>query len=325
MACFGESNLRIIDVEGRGKCAYATKAIAQGEIILREPPFIIIGIDAITSEVTELSAKYPSIDSQLFSYYLEYERMTPEQQAILFEFYSPTDSAKANNMRFQLLDIDSFADNFDIEMFIKVAMALHYNGAEVTPPPPDGSSNSIEYGIGLYPVACKISHSCDSNCGWYLNGEKWRVVQSLIDIDEGAEITVDYSMELLNLVPTILRREHLKDHFDCACARCNSDGGDETRRVNCCSNNQDGKICPGFHLIRQNTLEESPVFLACEACHSEAPDDFASRMLQWESSLASQVDYYDEALDDVLSDQSSHDLSFYDIKPDDIETLHCFS
>ena len=52
----------------------------------------------------------------------------------VFEFYCPSDSIKANEVRMNLLQVaDDISSELDVELFIKVAMAFHYNGAEVTP------------------------------------------------------------------------------------------------------------------------------------------------------------------------------------------------
>ena len=147
----------------------ALKDFKQGEIIMAEPLLLLVSNDEVSTnlEVLKLSTLYPSIDPQLFAYYCIYKRQMPDIQQRINDFYSGVDMDPHNPLRLRIhadLSNEDLNSDLNVEEFVQIAMIFHYNGAEVTPPPPDGSSDSIYLGIGLFPYACRISHSCDTAC-----------------------------------------------------------------------------------------------------------------------------------------------------------------
>jgi hypothetical protein len=235
---------------------------------MAEPPLTLVSSDALAvPEVLKLSLLFPDIDPQLLAYYIDFKSQMEDVRKTIFEFYSPVDCEMGQDMIAALNKMNDIRDHIDVDEFVKVALVYHYNGAEVTPPPADGSSDSVCMGFGLFPHACRIAHSCMSTSCWYLNNDGWRIVAAICDITAGEEVTVDYTMEALILTPTILRREHLREHFYCMCLRCCSPEGDEMRQFHCSSIETESKRpCAGFHRVCQATTSSNASVLPCNAC-----------------------------------------------------------
>jgi hypothetical protein len=325
------------DQIGRGM--RAKRNFFQGEIILQEPPLVFIRSDVVLGEeMAELASLHPSIDIQLFIYYDYYKKQSLEMRSRIDDFYSGHErssaSAVASSIREALVE-EGLESIVDVEDFVRIAMIFHYNGAEITPPPADGSSDSVNLGIGLFPIACRISHSCSASTCWYSNDDGWRVVQAIVDIPANAEVTVDYTMEGLLLTPTFQRLQYLSTHFICQCERCNNPLGDDTRQFRCISTScydspsLSASACPGHHRPVINSTG-SDDFLPCDVCSALSTPAYTYQMLCAENELAATVDTLLEAVtqeeysytDDApinhtitnltcpLSFSSSHYLSF---------------
>ncbi|KAL6062168.1 SET domain-containing protein [Balamuthia mandrillaris] len=73
-------------------------------------------------------------------------------------------------------------------------------------------------GVGLYPQAALINHSCQPNCVSLFVGASFHL-RSIVDINEGDEITLNY-VHIGD--PTEQRRKALREtfFFECQCTRC---------------------------------------------------------------------------------------------------------
>lgn len=76
-----------------------------------------------------------------------------------------------------------------------------------------------EAGIGCYPRAALINHSCEPNCIQRFDHHANIVIRAVTDIPRGAELTISYT-DTGN--PTWYRQQELlrSYHFHCTCSRC---------------------------------------------------------------------------------------------------------
>eukprot|EP01127_Copromyxa_protea_P016430 TRINITY_DN4885_c0_g1_i1.p1 TRINITY_DN4885_c0_g1~~TRINITY_DN4885_c0_g1_i1.p1 ORF type:complete len:483 (+),score=97.88 TRINITY_DN4885_c0_g1_i1:77-1450(+) len=86
-------------------------------------------------------------------------------------------------------------------------------------------------GLGLFPVASLVSHSCFPNAVYETVGTKI-FFTAISQIPAGTPITVSY---INPHQPRADRREQLKNlfHFDCKCKRCHIDSRDHSRAFYC--------------------------------------------------------------------------------------------
>jgi len=74
-------------------------------------------------------------------------------------------------------------------------------------------------GRWIFPTFSFLSHSCLSNCRFFIHAGEQVVVRAQTDISEGSEVTISYTDPFPG---NIVRRENIKDlwYFECSCPRC---------------------------------------------------------------------------------------------------------
>ena len=90
-------------------------------------------------------------------------------------------------------------------------------------PHPDFINETRTVGDGLYPTACLLNHSCDSNVYKYFSGSTI-VVLAAKNIEMGDEVTEGYFPHV-QVCPRDERRGWLAEHylFLCQCPACQVD------------------------------------------------------------------------------------------------------
>ena len=319
------TDLVIRHISNRGNVLITTKAIQCGNTIVIEEPTVIIPFkfgeyDTDTSSLTSVG-----IDPEIvyrFNYFLT---LSPSKRKEILSFYCPLESIWSKKLR-NIISESSIIEESNVEDFIKLATVLNFNSVAVNPQPLDGSTDTpICLGSGLFPLCCRMSHSCNPNCYWYSAQNGNRVVRCIRDIAFNEELTIDYLAEEEILQPTIIRQGILFRlyEFTCQCELCTEEGGDRLRQFNCMTH----PTCLGTHKVYQDyTIDALPKFLPCNLCHTIASSSHQSKMLKIEQSTAEKLKKVDEelnqgfglinfTLDDLLSmtKYSSQHVSSYHI------------
>jgi hypothetical protein len=109
-----------------------------------------------------------------------------------------------------------------LEEYVALLGRLQMNNFEMTSATPDGPEGTHRpTGIGVYPSAARINHSCAPNCHHSSDAHGCLVVDTVRDIRKGEEVTIPY-VDLR--LPREKRRAKLRElGFDCNCARCHDD------------------------------------------------------------------------------------------------------
>ncbi|KAL9604231.1 MAG: hypothetical protein Q9219_000629 [cf. Caloplaca sp. 3 TL-2023] len=96
------------------------------------------------------------------------------------------------------------------------------------PPPPSARKLEDPYGLGLYPWATRINHSCVPNVVYKANSRQQMVMIADRDICANEEIGMPY-VDFVEYATFQDGRRRLKDLFlfDCACDRCWEEGGQD--------------------------------------------------------------------------------------------------
>jgi hypothetical protein len=76
-----------------------------------------------------------------------------------------------------------------------------------------------EAGVGCYPYAAMLNHSCEPNCVQRFDAEAGIVIRTVRDVSVGEELCISYTDTGM---PTWYRQQELLQsyHFHCQCARC---------------------------------------------------------------------------------------------------------
>lgn len=175
--------MRLEDVVGKGKGLVATRAIARGELILKERPVLRRPDIAVAGarEIEELNR--------------EFTRLPPEQQAAIMEL--------ADNSKLGLLAGKSL-----IGIFVTNCLGL---GSDAT-------ENGLFLTISRFNHSCRsnaIFSWSDSN--------QIESVYAVQDIPVGTEITVSYIRDQFMTVQERQQYLHRVYSFDCTCDLCTLD------------------------------------------------------------------------------------------------------
>jgi SET and MYND domain-containing protein len=115
-------------------------------------------------------------------------------------------------------------------------------------------------GIGLYPIAALINHSCSPNCVVLFDGPK-AIIKALQTISLGEEVTINY----IELAATLSERQkELKEYFcfECECSKCKDVHFNLSLEAFRCPR---GGECSGL-------VDPLSSLLECNKCHSSWRD-----------------------------------------------------
>nr|CCA22894.1 conserved hypothetical protein [Albugo laibachii Nc14] len=137
-------------------------------------------------------------------------------------------------------------------------------------------------GIGLYPKAAMLNHSCTPNCIVRFDlTRKQAVIHTIETIHSGQELTISY-VDIFD--PTTIRKKRLRSSyfFDCTCQRCTSSQEDAFL---------EGFLCTQCRNTSESAriLDEKKRIFRCCVCAHETPIDrhFERMYFDWKSVLKS--------------------------------------
>lgn len=181
-------------------------------------------------------------------------------------------------------------------------------------------------GVGLYPLASLINHSCQPNCGFYNRGPTL-YIRTLCDVKEGEELCYSY----IDLYQSRSKRkaELLETkHFDCLCNRCSPPITDSVDRYlsgfQC--PNKAKTSCDGLLVLPdgEGLASEKPVSCTAGCGETKTAGDLLKAQKRAEIMLtASQSLYYDQKrtsdsktmLDKLLTGGYSPDVQLHPYHP----------
>jgi SET domain len=276
-----------------------------------EPPHFLNKIDPqIWTDWWKFQQQTPETKCCILNMYNEMEcgpakwltnHLSAEKELLLRQNLLPEDQKEEDDEDDDVIvlpTMDSFSPSSSIldhiEEFVQFTMVVRFNAADLNPPAEDGSGPGKQYGCGLFPLAGKLTHSCQPNCVWHTTQDgKAKMIRAIAPIEKGEEFTIDYlGCELASIVQ---RRKDLlfSKGFVCDCTRCAAaaEKGDDTRRFRCITShnekkkNNNNNNCPGVHFVIQPN-ETSPTRLChCTTCGAIATDAYVKHVLDWESTL----------------------------------------
>ncbi|KAI9348085.1 hypothetical protein BDR26DRAFT_853942 [Obelidium mucronatum] len=148
--------------------------------------------------------------------------------------------------------------------------------------------------VALFAYLGKFSHSCRPNC-FRFHEDGNVVVRTLVPVDPGEELTVDYDSIRSQTMPIGVRREYLlrSKGFECLCPRCSAPA-DDTRSFHCCSNSPSSRSsCSGAH--QASTLVPNLFTLtSCNLCGLVPTLLQTQAVLSAETLLTQQVTFLNE-------------------------------
>ncbi|CAM9805203.1 unnamed protein product [Sphacelaria rigidula] len=106
----------------------------------------------------------------------------------------------------------------DVEEMVELACRVNVNAHGLR----DDSGSNFVVGVGMFPLAAMINHSCRPNCTFTYHGEKM-MVRTLEPVKAGTELTV-YYIDLLQSTADRQRMLLESKHFLCCCPRCETRG-----------------------------------------------------------------------------------------------------
>eukprot|EP00929_Paragymnodinium_shiwhaense_P035901 TRINITY_DN19316_c0_g2_i3.p1 TRINITY_DN19316_c0_g2~~TRINITY_DN19316_c0_g2_i3.p1 ORF type:complete len:521 (+),score=108.84 TRINITY_DN19316_c0_g2_i3:115-1677(+) len=312
--------VKVAPLDGKGLALIAARSFLPGDIVLQEVPLLLVKAPESGEwdpRCEDLEAESGFEAAMWASYFCGLAlRALPDgitKLRRIFELYVPLDSEKATAWRNLLedvkLEVIELLPDFDLDFFLRLNIALAFNGCSCRVPEPaaDGTLQDKYIGDGIYPTASRINHSCAPNVACYVaDDDGTLVVRALRPIAAAQELCFSYLGSTALLSPTWQRRRRLKasKEFFCQCARCadtQAGAGDDVLVYDCTA--RDG--CDGS--VRLCCQDGSPTTTAgqtaecnassCSRCRAAMSSPSVALLLSKEASLLSEV----EALEELLS------------------------
>eukprot|EP00960_Hanusia_phi_P007857 224857-Hanusia_phi.AAC.1 len=115
-------------------------------------------------------------------------------------------------------------------------------------------------GIGLFPIAALMNHSCSPSCVQSFHGRRMQL-RALRDIEEGEELTLSY---IDPAEPLVVRQEELRKRyfFSCTCNMCEGEEAEtkdreKTRLLAGASKEEERKVDGLLRMARDKAAEAS--------------------------------------------------------------------
>ena len=188
---------KVVKIAGKGMGMVAKVKVKPGELVVKEEPFLSLGLD----ESGDLRGKYDAKTGEFRSPQLESELLQLSDQELRV-FYSLSDA-------FSSMKMPSITkSNFGI---------IKTNSFSVT--------KDEETRLVLFPTIARINHSCVPNCHHYWsNKQGCFMIRAVKDIEPDQEICISYMSPLqrADFHDTESRRDILQTEFGfrCLCEIC---------------------------------------------------------------------------------------------------------
>lgn len=117
------------------------------------------------------------------------------------------------------------------------------------------SSPSADTRLALFPITARFNHSCEPNCGMFVNRHGHSVVYTVTAVPTGTELCIGYVNELLLQSTSVRQHELWTSHeFHCRCDRC--------LRTSESLSHSDRRLHAGYKLLYRPASTTSPSFIA---------------------------------------------------------------
>lgn len=278
---------KVKEIPNRGQALVATDSFDPGVtgLTILEDPAVLVSPkrgdpEDGSGEIPQVLARF--IQPQFWTDYWTYQNhLYPEQQQQVLNMYHDPESTKqyvtllSRSIPKKILDSLSL----DLEEFVTVCMIVRANCVDV-----NGQR-------ALYPLSCRMNHSCKPNCYWYSKDGK-RVVRLVTPIEKNEEFTIDYIES--RFTPRKERQDLLQKtkSFTCQCRRCIAPY-DDTRRFPC------HECDSGVHFVA-NDNDNKTTFLACNKCNTEASESYQKRLLKQEHAIELELTELDKMVESEL-------------------------
>jgi hypothetical protein len=310
---------KIVETETHGKAVIATEHLKPGpfgfEVFRAEALLLLPPRGSEIDKSGPVPIILSKFDPQIWTDYWIYRQQPESIKRRVLKMYADMDCAHSVWLQEYLIQQqehkqeEKIGDEYEYdgsilnykEEFVKFCMVTRYNAVELQPPSDDGTGPGIDYGSGLFEVACTINHSCLPNCVWHTSQDgKFKIVRAIKTIQAGEELTLDYVD--CKLDPIHVRREELlkSKGFVCDCSRCAAEEGDDTRRFKCIDSTTSG--CSGVHFLNQPLASSEPELFDCTCCGKSASRAYLNKILDIESRLGEEISELDEIGDVIESD-----------------------
>jgi len=235
-AADGKSLVVVGSSLNHGTVLRTCSAISSGAVIFVEAPLLDVP-QSIDGDLAHRYESWSGLPAMVWNQYFCFLLLKEAAKRSVLDLFGPRDCSYAAKVRATLsqflagfsprnristdpADLRTASD-LDLEDMVALTVIFHYN------------SVSTPGGCALFKYACRLTHSCASNCVWSTDEQGRRVVRSRCDIGAGEELSIDYRSETLLFEPPSQRRRHLQEHYDfvCCCSLCDIDAPTEARML----------------------------------------------------------------------------------------------
>lgn len=152
---------------------------------------------------------------------------------------------------------------------VDILQKIRFNAHPVYASNSVGGGGGGSVGLGIYPAACLVNHSCAPNAALgHQDGALTITLRATKDIKAGEEVSVSYLRDLF--VPAAERASLLRAgySFDCKCVRCDDAGVREEERAVACRDC--GRRMDMDELVAENHPQEWRWRWFCQGCGTRA-------------------------------------------------------
>eukprot|EP00746_Dinoflagellata_sp_MGD_P055565 gnl/MRDRNA2_/MRDRNA2_241624_c0_seq1.p1 gnl/MRDRNA2_/MRDRNA2_241624_c0~~gnl/MRDRNA2_/MRDRNA2_241624_c0_seq1.p1 ORF type:complete len:356 (+),score=55.88 gnl/MRDRNA2_/MRDRNA2_241624_c0_seq1:147-1070(+) len=168
--------------------------------------------------------------------WLDVEELEPYNESAMEELIESLPATKAREVEGGANGAISLAPKFSRcsqMQSLKLALNIRQNAMALAPEKyvrkATNSQKQLgwdDHGLGLYPSAAMLNHSCAPNCLWFVDTGGVLVVETTQIVKKGQELTIPY-LPVSRSIDTAAsdRRSRLKDvfGFTCMCQRCTAE------------------------------------------------------------------------------------------------------
>jgi hypothetical protein len=293
---------RVEEREGYGKMLVATQNLLPGSEVLRE-------MEPLLMVPKERLEKYRNVSQDegtrgvyaAFSVFLN--STSSEKQLKYLRLYGPTVGGAADSFRSFARDTSMRNEKGELapmsadnqELFVKIANVYRLNCFET------GEDAKV-----VYEFACRMLHSCLSNCERRFEGNGI-IIRAIVPIQAGDVLSIEYNPTRTLAATAERRHKNLEfKSFTCHCPRCDAPG-DDTRQFDCFD-----PTCHGRHYACQPLSDKplsfsdarytgveyvEPYLLPCTTCERPPSVEYQARMLAEEKRWEGLIERAQDAVD----------------------------